>query len=106
MIISILGVIGEMEKSQILERQREGIDIAKLKGNVYLGRQKGSKEDTLKFLSKPKNKKALEYLKKNYPATEISSILNLHVNTITKIKKLGLTPAELYYNSSHLFNLV
>ena len=93
MIISILGVIGEMEKSQILERQREGIDIAKLKGNVYLGRQKGSKEDTLKFLSKPKNKKALEYLKKNYPATEISSILNLHVNTITKIKKLGLTPA-------------
>jgi hypothetical protein len=37
-----------------------------MKRNVYKGRKEGSKEDVLKFLSKEKNKKALEYLKKGY----------------------------------------
>ena len=32
MMISVLGVVGEMERTQIRERQREGIRIAKLKG--------------------------------------------------------------------------
>jgi hypothetical protein len=32
--------------------------------NVYKGRKEGSNEDVLKFLSKEKNKKAPEYLKK------------------------------------------
>jgi len=32
MMISILGVVGEMERVQIKERQFEGIMIAKLKG--------------------------------------------------------------------------
>lgn len=89
MMISILGVVGEMEKTQIKERQIEGIKIAKMKG-VYKGRLEGSKEDTLKFLGKEQNKKALEYLKKGYKAVEISKITGVHINTITKIKKLGL----------------
>ena len=54
MIISILGIVGEMERNQIRERQLEGIKIAKLKG-VYKGRIEGSKEDVLAFLSKKKN---------------------------------------------------
>lgn len=86
MIISILGIVGEMEKAQIRERQMEGIRIAKLKG-VYQGRKNGSKEDMITFLNKPKNKKAIEYLKKGYKAVEISKLINLHINTITKIKK-------------------
>lgn len=89
MMISILGVVGEMERTQIKERQVEGIRIAKLKG-VYKGRVEGSKEDSLKFLGKEKNKKALEYLKKGYKAVEISQLLGVHINTITKIKKIGL----------------
>jgi DNA invertase Pin-like site-specific DNA recombinase len=89
MMISILGVVGEMEKTQIKERQIEGINIAKMKG-VYKGRIEGSKEDTLKFLGKEQNKKALEYLKKGYKAVEISKITGMHINTITKIKKLGM----------------
>jgi len=89
MMISVLGIVGEMERTQIRERQREGIRIAKLKG-IYLGRKEGSKEDNLKFLSKSKNKKALEYLKKGYKANEVSKLTELHINTITKIKKLGL----------------
>jgi DNA invertase Pin-like site-specific DNA recombinase len=85
MIISILGIVGEMERNQIKERQREGIRIAKMKG-VYKGRKAGSKEDIISFLNKEKNKKAVEYMKKNYKNTEISKITGLHINTLTKIK--------------------
>lgn len=88
MIISILGVVGEMEKKQIRERQLEGIAIAKMKG-IYLGRQQGSKEDVLKFLSKPKNKTALQYLKKGYKKNEAAKLAGVHINTITKIKRLA-----------------
>jgi DNA invertase Pin-like site-specific DNA recombinase len=89
MILSILGVVGEMERNQIKERQLEGINIAKFKG-VYLGRKKGTNEDVNQFLSKPKNKQALNYIKRGYKNSEIAKIVNLNVNTITKIKKLGL----------------
>lgn len=87
MMISILGVVAEMEKKLILERQLEGISIAKMK-NTYTGRKKGTKEDPLKFLSKTKNKKALELLKKGYRGIEVSRITGLNINTITKVKKL------------------
>lgn len=89
MIISILGVVAEMERNQLLERQAEGIKIAKFKG-TYKGRKSGSSEDVVKFLSKPNNRKALEYLKKGYSHQDISKIVGVHHNTITKIKKLGL----------------
>lgn len=90
MVISILGVVSEMHRNQIKEAQMQGIRIAKLKGNVYLGRANGSKEDTLSFLSKEKNKKALEYLKKGYKCIEAAKLAGIHLNTITKIRKLGL----------------
>ena len=87
MIISILGIVAEMERKQIKERQREGIELAKIRG-VYKGRVNGSKEDIRKFLSKPKIAKTIEYLKKGYKASEISKIVGVHVNTITKVKKV------------------
>ncbi len=90
MMISILGVVGEMERSQIRERQIEGVKLAKARG-VYKGRVEGSKEDLLKFLSKDKNKKAMEYLKKGYKGIEAAKLAGVHLNTITKIKKLGLS---------------
>lgn len=89
LMISILGTVSEMEKSQIRERQLDGIRIAKLKG-VYKGRKAGSREDALAFLSKEKNKKALELLKKGYKGVEVAKIVGLNINTITKVKKLGL----------------
>jgi DNA invertase Pin-like site-specific DNA recombinase len=87
MVISILGIVAEIERKLILERQREGIELAKLQ-NKFLGRQKGTNEDPLKFLSKPKNKKAMELLRKNYKNIEIARITGLNINTITKIKKV------------------
>jgi DNA invertase Pin-like site-specific DNA recombinase len=90
MIISILGTLAEMERSISKERQMEGIMVAKLKGNVYTGRKRGSSEDVYKFLSKPKNLKALEYIKKGYKNVEVAKIVGIHYNTVTKIKKLKL----------------
>ena len=87
MMISILGIVGEMERVQIKERQIEGIRIAKLKGS-YTGRKKGSNESLLDFLSKDKNKKAYDYLKKGYKVGEVAKITDLHINTVSKIKKL------------------
>ena len=87
MIISILGVVAEMERKMIKERQREGIELAKLQ-NRYTGRRKNSREDPLRFLSKAKNKKAVELLKKNYKKVEVARITGLHANTITKISKI------------------
>ena len=89
MIISILGVVAEMERSQIKERQREGIHVAKLRGK-YLGRKPGSTETALDFLSKPKNRKALEYLKKGFKNSEVAKLVGLHPNTVTKIKRMGI----------------
>ncbi len=89
MIISILGTLSEMEKTISRERQFEGIMLAKLKGNVYTGRKKNSKEDTLKFLSKPKNAKAIDYIKKGYKNVEVAKIVGIHYNTITKIRKIA-----------------
>jgi DNA invertase Pin-like site-specific DNA recombinase len=88
MIISILGTLAEMEKKISRERQLEGIAIAKL-NNKYTGRAKGSNEDTLKFLSKPKNSKALEYIKKGYKNVEVAKIVGIHFNTVTKIRKIA-----------------
>ncbi len=86
LIISILATISEMERSQIRERQLDGVKLAKARG-VYTGRKQGTKEDILKFLSKPQNKKAIEYLKRGMSNTEAAKLAGVHINTMTKIKK-------------------
>lgn len=88
LIISILATISEMERSQIRERQLEGVKLAKARG-VYTGRKGGTKEDILKFLTKPKNKKAIEYLRRGMSNIEAAKLAGVHINTMTKIKKLS-----------------
>jgi DNA invertase Pin-like site-specific DNA recombinase len=88
MIISILGTIAEVEKKISRERQLEGIAIARLQ-NRYTGRAKGTCEDTLKFLSKPKNAKAIDYIKKGYKNVEVAKIVGVHFNTVAKIRKVA-----------------
>jgi DNA invertase Pin-like site-specific DNA recombinase len=39
MMLSILGAVAQFEREMLLERQAEGIAIAKQKGGVYVGRQ-------------------------------------------------------------------
>jgi len=90
LVIQVLGIIAQMERSVLLQRQKQGIEIAKAKG-AYKGRKSDTKEDVVKFLSKPKNKAALEYMKKgNLKLKEISILSGVHINTLTKIKKIGM----------------
>jgi DNA invertase Pin-like site-specific DNA recombinase len=89
LMISILGTVAEMNRDQTRENQLSGIRVAKMKG-IYKGRRSGSKEDSLKFLSKPKNKRALELLKMGVKAVDVARAAEVHINTVTKIKKLGL----------------
>lgn len=88
MIISVLGVVAEMERNLIKERQAEGVAIAKANG-VYKGRAKGTKESNLEFLNKPKVKLAIEYLNRGLKGVEVQKLAKLHPNTISKIKKLN-----------------
>lgn len=88
LMISILGTIADMTRKQQREAQLEGIAIAKAQKR-FTGRAFGSTEDVHKFLSKPKNKKALEYLKKGYKLREAAKLAEVHINTMTKIKKLA-----------------
>src|SRR5205823_1494846 len=39
LLLSVMGAFAEFERSLIRERQREGIAIAKAKGDVYVGRK-------------------------------------------------------------------
>lgn len=40
LMLTLLGAVAEFERSLIRERQREGIALAKAKGNVYTGRKR------------------------------------------------------------------
>ena len=53
MIVSVLGNVSEMERNNMLERQRQGIEIAKAKG-VYKGMLYGTRMTTEEFLKKYK----------------------------------------------------
>jgi DNA invertase Pin-like site-specific DNA recombinase len=83
-----MSVIAEMNRTMIKSAQKEGIELAKLRGDVFLGRKSGTFEDPLKFLSKSRNRHAMDLLKKKYKSVEISKITGLHINTISKVKKL------------------
>lgn len=39
LMLQVMGAVAQFERSLILERQREGIAVAKAKGNVYKGRK-------------------------------------------------------------------
>ena len=90
MIISILSVMANFERKMILDRQKEGIAIAKLKG-VYKGRKIGTKETPQKFISKPRNQKILSYLDKGYKYAEICKIVGCSYSTINKVKTISNT---------------
>jgi len=91
MVISVLGIVGEMELKQSKERVAQGVALAKARG-VYKGRKAGTGEDVLAFLSKDKNKKAMEYLRKGLTSAEAAKLSGVHPNTVCKIKKFLKEP--------------
>jgi DNA invertase Pin-like site-specific DNA recombinase len=83
LIISVLANIAEMERDTLLERQREGIAIAKAKG-VYKGRVKGSKVPVREFLDKYKN--VAKYLKQGQSLRNTAKLCDVSLGTVQKVK--------------------
>lgn len=86
LIVSVLANISEMERNSILERQQEGIAIARAKG-TYKGRIKDTSESTEQFLEKYPN--VVFYLNKKTPPTllEIAKLTDCSKNTVQKVKR-------------------
>lgn len=86
LIISVLANISEMERNSLLERQREGIQIAKVNG-TYKGRLKDTAESAEKFLAKYPT--VINYLNRKNPPTiiEIAKLTDCSKNTVQKVKK-------------------
>ena len=85
LIISVMANVAQMERETLLERQREGIAIAKAKG-VYKGREKGSVESDEEILSKYKD--VVKFLKMGKSLRDISGRCNLSLGTVQKVKKV------------------
>ena len=86
LMISILSTMSDFEKKLIKERQKEGIEKAKIEGR-YTGRKIGTKESTDKFLEKPKTKAIIKDLRNGYPTTEIKDMRSCSYATINKTVK-------------------
>lgn len=86
LIISVMANIAEMERETMLERQREGIERAKAKGN-YKGRVKGSHEPPEEFLKR--NKKAVELLQRgDLSLREVAKLSDVSLGTVQKVSRL------------------
>ena len=81
----VMANIAEMERESILERQREGIALAKLKG-IYKGRVLGSKESEEDFLAK--YKEVVKSLKKGNSVRDTAKICKVSTGTVQKVKRL------------------
>ena len=84
LIISVMASIAEMERETMLERQREGIAIAKAKG-VYKGREKGSVESDKEFLSKYSD--VIRCLRKGTSLRDTAKLCDVSLGTVQKVKK-------------------
>ncbi len=83
LIISVMANIAEMERETMLERQREGIALAKAKGN-YKGRERGSKESKEVFLSK--YPEVVKHLKKGQSIRNTMKLAGVSLGTVQKVK--------------------
>lgn len=87
LIVSVLANISEMERSTMLDRQKEGIAIARVKGK-YKGRVRGSNESKEEFLSKyPKVMKTL----KTQSLRNTAKLCGVSIGTVQKVKKILLS---------------
>lgn len=89
MISSVLSSMQEMDHIAILERTTVGRMVYVQNGGI-LGRPINTNESDATFLNKPKNKKALEYLKKGRTLREIGKLLEMSTKTIQKVKKIAV----------------
>lgn len=85
MIVSVLGNVAEMERLNMLERQREGIEIAKSKG-VYKGRLYGTRMTDEDILSKYKI--VVKELKAGQSLRRAAKLGGVSLGTAQKVQNL------------------
>ncbi|MFI1773371.1 recombinase family protein [Thalassobellus citreus] len=85
LIISVMANIAEMERETMLERQKEGIRIAKANG-VYKGRVRGSIESDNTVLTK--HKAVVKYLKKKHSLRNTAKLSGVSLGTVQKVQKI------------------
>lgn len=87
LIISVMANVAQMERETLLERQKEGIALAKAKG-VYNGRVKGSTESDAEVLTKYKD--VAKFLKMGKSLRDVKSRCNVSLGTVQKVKQILL----------------
>lgn len=85
LIISVMANVAQMERETLLERQKEGIAIAKAKG-VYNGRVKGSVESDAEVLAKYKD--VVKFLKMKKPLRDIKGRCGVSLGTVQKVSAI------------------
>jgi DNA invertase Pin-like site-specific DNA recombinase len=85
MIISVLGNVAEMERSNMLERQRQGIELAKAK-KLYSGRLYGSRMADAEVLTKYKI--VVKELKNGESLRRAAKIGDCSLGTAQKVQRL------------------
>lgn len=88
MIVSVLGNVAEMERNNMLERQRQGIELAKSKG-IYTGRLYGTKMTNEEILTKYKS--VVRELKNGESLRRASKIGGCSLGTAQKIQRIITT---------------
>jgi DNA invertase Pin-like site-specific DNA recombinase len=86
-IIAVMSALAGIERTNIRERQLEGIAIAKALGR-YAGRRHGSTESAEKFLAKPRSQQIAKLLDEGYRVIHIAKVLGVSTTTVIKVKRL------------------
>ena len=92
LIISVMANVAQMERESLLERQKEGIAVAKAKG-IYKGRVKGSVESDAEVLSKYRD--VAKFLKMGKSLRDVESRCEVSLGTVQKVKGILNKKAEL-----------
>lgn len=85
LITSVMANVAQMEREALLERQREGIAIAKAKG-IYKGRVRGTIESDDIILSKYKN--VIKRLRDKQSLRDTAKLCNVSLGTVQKVKRV------------------
>lgn len=85
LIISVLANVSVMEREALLERQKEGIAVAKAKG-VYKGRVRGSVESNEEVLLRYKG--IVKLLKEGFSVRKTAKLEGVSKGTVQKVKRL------------------
>lgn len=88
-LTSVISSLYTLELENIKERTSVGRQIYVQRGGV-LGRKVGSTISDRDFIEKPKSKKILEYLIKEWTLREIAKQLDCSTRTIQKVKKTAI----------------